>query len=82
MPAWAKTEGGPLTMRQIDALVDGIEKNWAKPNQFSDAKLPPYVADQQGIRIPGKSSFCGTALCAMGREQKLARSLIRRIYLW
>ena len=30
MPAWARAEGGPLTSEQISALVDGMERNWAK----------------------------------------------------
>ena len=30
MPAWAQSEGGPLTPKQVDIVVDGIE-SWKKP---------------------------------------------------
>lgn len=42
MPAWAMSDGGPLTDTQIDALVDGIYKNWSKPDQFRGKTLPVY----------------------------------------
>lgn len=44
MPAWALSQGGPLTDKQIAALVDGIEKNWAKPVNFGGATPPSYSA--------------------------------------
>ncbi|HEX4748485.1 MAG TPA: cytochrome c [Bryobacteraceae bacterium] len=45
MPAWAISQGGPLTDQQVAALVDGIEKNWAKPVDFHGAATPAYSAD-------------------------------------
>ena len=44
MPAWALSQGGPLTDQQVAALVDGIEKNWAKPVNFGNAMAPSYSA--------------------------------------
>jgi mono/diheme cytochrome c family protein len=44
MPAWALSQGGPLTDKQIAALVDGIEKNWAKPVDFHGTTPPQYGA--------------------------------------
>jgi mono/diheme cytochrome c family protein len=44
MPAWAKSQGGPLTDQQVDALVDGIYNNWAKPASFKNATLLTYSA--------------------------------------
>lgn len=44
MPAWALSQGGPLTDKQVSALVDGIEKNWAKPVNFRGATPPSYSA--------------------------------------
>lgn len=44
MPAWALSQGGPLTDKQVNALVDGIEKNWAKPFNFGGATPPSYSA--------------------------------------
>lgn len=71
MPAWAKSEGGPLTMRQIDALVDGIEKNWAKPSQFSDATIPKYAADQQGNSDAGRKLFLRNCFMCHGPGAKI-----------
>jgi len=42
MPAWARSEGGPLTEEQISVLVDGIEKTWAKKVNLGGAALPAY----------------------------------------
>ncbi len=58
MPAWARKYAGPLTEEQINALVDGIEKNWAKPNQFSGAQLPAYYSPQNGGDVlAGQKTF-------------------------
>lgn len=71
MPAWAKSEGGPLTMRQIDTLVDGIEKNWAKPDQFSDTKMPPYAANDQGNSDLGRKLFLRNCFMCHGPGAKI-----------
>lgn len=42
MPAFAKSSGGQLEDKQIDALVNGIESNWAKPFNTKGATLPSY----------------------------------------
>ena len=44
MPAWALSQGGPLTDKQVSALVDGMENNWAKPFNFGTAAPPSYSA--------------------------------------
>jgi cytochrome c oxidase cbb3-type subunit III len=58
MPAWSQANGGPLTSKQVAALVDGIEKNWAKPENFQGATLPSYSAgNEQGDAGRGKKLF-------------------------
>lgn len=59
MPAWSTDQGGPLTPKQITALVDGIESRWAKPQQFQNGSLLPYAAAQgeQGDPARGKKLF-------------------------
>lgn len=58
MPAWAKSQGGPLTPKQVTVLVDGIENNWAKPDQFQGQALPPYGADDNaGNATQGQQLF-------------------------
>ena len=45
MPAWDKRDGGTLSPKQIDALVNGIETNWAKPLKSTGAGLPSYTGE-------------------------------------
>ncbi|MBV9296282.1 MAG: c-type cytochrome [Acidobacteriaceae bacterium] len=56
MPPWAHDQGGPLTPKQVVALVDGIEQNWVKPMELP--ALPPYaVTSQSGNADQGKKLF-------------------------
>lgn len=52
MPAWAQSAGGMLTDAQVDAIVAGMRKEWAKPNAFGGATPPPYAqpGSQTGAR--------------------------------
>jgi mono/diheme cytochrome c family protein len=57
MPAWAISEGGPLTPQQIDALVNGIEA-WKKPvTTPPGAALPSYAETTPGDPVNGKRLF-------------------------
>jgi mono/diheme cytochrome c family protein len=57
MPAWAENEGGPLTSKQVDALVDGIE-GWKKPvSAPPGAELPSYAESKPGDPVNGKRLF-------------------------
>jgi mono/diheme cytochrome c family protein len=58
MPAWARSQGGPLTDGQINALVNGIEQHWAKPASVERRALPSYAAtDSSGDAKRGKKLF-------------------------
>jgi cytochrome c oxidase cbb3-type subunit 3 len=58
MPAWAMAQGGPLTEPQVEALVNGIEQNWAKPVNMHGTALPSYAGDgQTGDPARGKKLF-------------------------
>jgi cytochrome c oxidase cbb3-type subunit 3 len=46
MPAFGTDQAGPLTDEQIGALVDGMEKSWAKPDRFKSATLPIYNVEK------------------------------------
>jgi len=64
MPAFSREKAGPLTPRQIDALVDGIERNWAKTPPVDKASLPPYAARHPGDPARGLAVFNkACALC-------------------
>ncbi len=58
MPPWAISQGGPLTDRQIDALVNGIYSRWAKPVDLHGTELPSYSATiESGDAAHGKKLF-------------------------
>ena len=72
MPAWAKSEGGPLTPQQIDALVDGIEKNWAKPVDFLGSQPPTYNAGAaSGNADSGRKLFLKNCFMCHGPGAKV-----------
>jgi mono/diheme cytochrome c family protein len=57
MPPWALSQGGPLTDKQVEAVVDGIEKNWAKPQSSPSGTVPAYAATVSGDPVHGKKLF-------------------------
>jgi cytochrome c oxidase cbb3-type subunit III len=69
MPAFAQSSGGLLTDAQIDALVTGIEKNFA--TKLANASpLPPYAPATPGSATHGAGAFqkfCGSCHGADGR---------------
>lgn len=57
MPAWAISEGGPLTPEQVDALVNGIE-GWKKPvSAPPGSELPNYAETTPGDPVNGRRLF-------------------------
>lgn len=42
MPPFDVAQGGKLTAKQINILVDGMEQRWAKPVDFHGLTPPPY----------------------------------------
>ncbi len=70
MPAWARSQGGPLSPNQVTALVNGIEQNWAKPASFRGATLPTYsVNNQSGDSTRGKKLFARNCFICHGQPQ-------------
>jgi mono/diheme cytochrome c family protein len=67
MPAWALSQGGPLTDKQVSALVDGIEKNWAKPVNLGPGPVPSYSGgDAKGDADHGKKLFLRNCFACHG----------------
>jgi cytochrome c oxidase cbb3-type subunit III len=56
MPAFGESAGGFLRERQVDVLVTGIRKNWAK-NGIGGANPPPYVANLSGDAKSGEEVY-------------------------
>ena len=66
MPAWAISQGGPLTNQQIDALVNGIYTSWSNnPNLKSPA--PGYQSTIDGDVTRGKQLFARDCLACHGK---------------
>jgi cytochrome c oxidase cbb3-type subunit III len=64
MPAFSAAVGGQLSDKQIDTVVDGIEKNWGTTVDLHGAELPPYSeADsiaaglQPGDPVRGQNAY-------------------------
>jgi len=62
MPAFAATSGGMLTEQQIDALVQGMLREWSRPAEFAGVTLPPYASTTPGNPSDGQKSYI--AACA------------------
>ena|GEM_PF-479345 len=68
MPAWARDRGGPLYPKQITALVDGIEQNWAKPVSLKGVAAPSYSAgNAEGDSANGKKLFARNCFMCHGK---------------
>ncbi len=48
MPAFGTSAGGLLTDDQINVIVTGMRKRWAKPAMLIGMNLPPYAATHPG----------------------------------
>lgn len=64
MPPFALSQGGKLTSKQVEILVNGIKQNWAKPVDFHGRTPPPYYQqpDAKVDLADGKKIFltvCG-----------------------
>jgi mono/diheme cytochrome c family protein len=57
MPAFAASSGGMLTEQQVDALVQGILREWSRPSDFSHVALPPYSDPTPGNPINGQTAY-------------------------
>jgi mono/diheme cytochrome c family protein len=57
MPAFAASSGGMLTDQQVDALVQGMVREWSRPSDFSGIVLPPYAASAPGNPANGQKAY-------------------------
>lgn len=82
MPAFAQSEGGMLTDKQIDALVQGI-RSWAKPDSLRGTTAPPYAVQGAGDPQRGANAYqtyCSSCHGPDGRGGK-ASSIVDGSYL-
>src|ERR1700730_2727065 len=57
MPAFGESAGGLLTDAQVDALVSGIRRNWAKNLAPETASAPSYSSEVPGDAVRGKQLY-------------------------
>jgi mono/diheme cytochrome c family protein len=75
MPAWAEQAGGMLTEQQINAIIAGMRREWAKPNAFGGATPPPLKQPEGGNAQHGQQVYqqrC--AGCHQGNERQQPNS--------
>ena len=79
MPAWAQSAGGMLTAQQIDALVAGMRKEWAKPNVLAGSTPPPFQQPQGGDAHHGQQAY--QASCASCHQGPQRQQITSPVYL-
>ena len=75
MPAWAQQAGGMLTDQQINAIIAGMRKEWARPNAFAGTTPPPYHQAAGGNAQHGQQLYqqrCSS--CHQGNERQQPNS--------
>ncbi len=81
MPAFARSEGGPLTDAQVKALVEGLKGTWGGD---VSGDLPAYAATSTGDPERGRTAFatfCGSCHGADGRGSERGGSVVDSAYL-
>ena len=76
MPAFAKSQGGMLTDKQVATLVQGMQSSWAKPAVAGIGSMPAY-ASSAGDPVQGQQAFvtfCASCHGSDGAGAKLKQS--------
>ena len=84
MPAFAKSEGGMLTSKQIDIIVQGIRERWAKPDILRGANPPPYSSTTSGNSARGAevfATYCSSCHGPAGKGGQKGSSIVDGSFL-
>ena len=84
MPAFARSAGSTLTDEQIDILVQGMRRRWAKPDALRGATPPPYAASSPGNARSGTevyATFCASCHGPEGRGTTKGGSIVDGSFL-
>lgn len=68
MPAFAKSQGGMLTDRQIEILAQGTEAAWGDGNIVAGQAVPPYVSGTTGDPARGQQTFATFCASCHGED--------------
>ena len=83
MPAFARSAGGMLTDKQIEAIVSGI-RSWAKPDTLHGVSPPPYAVLPAGDPHRGAdvyATYCSACHGPDGKGGEKASSIVSGSYL-
>jgi mono/diheme cytochrome c family protein len=84
MPAFAQSDGGMLTDKQVDVIVIGIRERWSKPDVFLGADPPPYCSSAPGDSARGGeayATYCSSCHGPEGRGGQKASSIVNGSFL-
>jgi cytochrome c oxidase cbb3-type subunit 3 len=84
MSAFADSEGGMLTSKQVDAIVQGMRQHWGKADVLQGVTPPPYAAKsssnaQQGAAV--FATYCASCHGAEGKGSDKVGSIVNPNYL-
>src|ERR1700753_1496409 len=84
MSAFAESQGGMLTDKQIDAIVHGIRQRWGQPQVLQGVTAPPYAAKASSNPQQGAaafSTFCSSCHGPDGKGSAKVGSIVNPHYL-
>lgn len=84
MSAFAQSEGGMLTSKQVDAIVQGMRQRWGQGQVPQSGTLPPYAAKVPGNAQHGMAvftTFCASCHGAEGKGTAQVGSIVNPNYL-
>jgi len=84
MSAFAQEEGGMLTDQQINAIIDGMRRKWARPGVLSGVTAPPYSPKATGNPQLGQTvynTFCASCHGSGSQGGPVAGSVTNGAYL-
>ena len=84
MSAFAESEGGMLTSKQVDTIVQGIRQRWGHSQVLSGGTAPPYAAKSAGDARRGAAvftTFCASCHGADGKGTAKVGSIVNPAYL-
>jgi len=78
MPAWAQSAGGMLTDTQIDALIAGMRREWAKRSAMGAIPMP-YAQSEAGDLPQGQKLY--DERCSACHEKPARQQIASALYL-
>ncbi len=84
MSAFAQSEGGMLTSKQVDAIVQGMRQRWGKGQVLQSGTAPPYASKVPGDAQHGMAvftTFCASCHGPEGKGSAQVGSIVNPNYL-